>query len=71
MSTLTLDLIRDNFAKDMSEPRQVLLIRILVVVFIAISAVLALVQYIPRTVHVFALLKKCFYSILLGMFYIR
>ena len=29
----------------MSEPRQVLLIRILVVVFIAISAVLALVQY--------------------------
>ena len=44
-STLTLDLIRDNFAKEMSEPRQVLLIRILVVVFIAISAVLALVQY--------------------------
>ena len=44
-STLTLDLIRDNFAPKMSEPRQVLLIRILVVVFIAISAVLALVQY--------------------------
>ena len=44
-STLTLDLIRDNFAKDMTEPRQVLLIRILIVVFIAISAVLALIQY--------------------------
>ncbi len=44
-STLTLDLIRDNFAPDMKEPRQVLLIRALVVVFIAISAVLALVQY--------------------------
>lgn len=44
-STLTLDLIRDNFAKNMSEPRQVLMIRGLVVVFIAISAVLALVQY--------------------------
>jgi SSS family solute:Na+ symporter len=44
-STLTLDLIRDNFAKNMSESRQVLLIRALVVVFIAISAVLALVQY--------------------------
>ncbi len=44
-STLTLDLIRDNFFKNMSEPRQVLMIRGLVVVFIAISAVLALVQY--------------------------
>ena len=44
-STLTLDLIRDNFYKNMSEPRQVLMIRGLVVVFIAISAVLALVQY--------------------------
>lgn len=44
-STLTLDLIRDNFYKNMSESRQVLMIRGLVVVFIAISAVLALVQY--------------------------
>ena len=44
-STLTLDLIRDNFAPKMSEPAQVLMIRGLVVVFIAISAVLALVQY--------------------------
>ncbi len=44
-STLTLDLIKDNFIKNMSEPRQVLMIRGLIVVFIAISAVLALVQY--------------------------
>lgn len=44
-STLTLDLIRDNFAPNMTESRQVLMIRGLVVVFIAISAVLALVQY--------------------------
>ncbi len=44
-STLTLDLIRDNFAPNMSTARQVLLIRVLIVVFIAISAVLALVQY--------------------------
>ncbi len=44
-STLTLDLIRDNFAPNMTPERQVLLIRILIVVFIAISAVLALVQY--------------------------
>jgi len=44
-STLALDLIKGNFAKDMSDAKQVFLIRILIVVFIAISAVLALVQY--------------------------
>lgn len=44
-STLTLDLIRDNFAPNMTEARQILLIRILIVIFIAISAVLAMVQY--------------------------
>lgn len=44
-STLAIDLIKDNFAKDMSEGKQVLLMRILIVIFIAISAVLALVQY--------------------------
>ncbi len=44
-STLTLDLIKDNFAKNMSEDRQVFMIRFLIVVFIAISAILALIQY--------------------------
>ena len=44
-STLALDLIKGNFAKDMSDAKQVFLIRILIVVFISISAVLALVQY--------------------------
>ncbi|MBR6013129.1 MAG: sodium:solute symporter [Selenomonadaceae bacterium] len=44
-STLTIDLIKDNFFKNMSESRQVLLMRVLIVIFIAISAVLALVQY--------------------------
>src|SRR5699024_1291980 len=44
-STLTLDLIRDNFVKDMDERRQVLVMRLLIVVFIAISVVLAIVQY--------------------------
>lgn len=44
-STLTLDLIKDNFVRDMKEKSQVLLIRLLIVVFIAISAILALVQY--------------------------
>ena len=44
-STLTLDLIRDNFAKGMTEGRQVFVIRAFIVVFIAISAALALLQY--------------------------
>ena len=43
-STLTIDFIKDNFVKNMSEKKQVLLIRVLIVVFIAISSVLALIQ---------------------------
>ena len=44
-STLTLDLIKDNLVKNMSEKRQLSYMRVLLVVFIVISAVLALVQY--------------------------
>ena len=44
-STLTIDLICGSLVKNMSQARQVLLMRILIVVFIAISAVLALIQY--------------------------
>ena len=44
-STLTIDLIKDNFAKNMDEKKQVLLMRVLVVVFIVISAIIALIQY--------------------------
>ena len=44
-STLTIDFLKDNFIKKMSEKKQLLLIRILVVVFIAISAIIALIQY--------------------------
>ncbi len=44
-STLTIDFLKDNFIKDMSEKSQVFLIRCLVVVFIAISSVIALIQY--------------------------
>ncbi|MCR4960826.1 MAG: sodium:solute symporter [Lachnospiraceae bacterium] len=44
-STLTIDFIKGAFAKNMSEKKQVLLIRIFIVVFIAISAILALIQY--------------------------
>lgn len=44
-STLTIDFLKDNFIKDMNDKKQVLSIRILVVVFIAISSILALIQY--------------------------
>ena len=44
-STLTLDFLKDNIIKDMSEKRQVFIMRCLIVVFIAISVVLAMVQY--------------------------
>ncbi len=44
-STLTIDFLKDNFIKNMSEKKQLRMIRVLVVVFIAISAILALIQY--------------------------
>ena len=44
-STLTLDLLKDNVVKNMSEKKQLVYMRVLIVVFIVISAVIALVQY--------------------------
>ena len=44
-STLTTDFIKESFAKRMEQKTEVLTIRVFVVVFIAISAVLALVQH--------------------------
>lgn len=44
-STLTLDFIKGTLVKDMDEKHQVKCMRALVVVFIAISVVLALIQY--------------------------
>lgn len=44
-STLTIDFIKELINKKMEDKKQVLCIRILVVVFIAISSVLALIQY--------------------------
>ncbi|HCT91314.1 MAG TPA: sodium:solute symporter [Lachnospiraceae bacterium] len=44
-STLTIDFIKDTLIKNMDEKKQVLYIRVLIVVFIAISAMLALIQY--------------------------
>lgn len=44
-STLTLDFIKGTVIKDLNEKKQLLLIRILVGVFIAISVIIAIVQY--------------------------
>ena len=44
-STLTLDLIKGHVVKKMKDRSQVFLMRILIVVFIVISAVIAIVQY--------------------------
>ena len=44
-STLTLDFLKDSLKIRMDEKRQLLIMRILIVVFIGISVVLAIVQY--------------------------
>ena len=44
-STLTLDFLKDNLVKDMDEKKQLRVMRALIVVFIAISVALAIVQY--------------------------
>jgi len=44
-STLTLDFIKGNLVKKMSDKKQLLIIRALIVVFIIISAAIAILQY--------------------------
>ena len=44
-STLTIDFLKELFWRKMEDKKQVLCMRILIVVFIAISSVLALIQY--------------------------
>jgi len=44
-STLTLDVIKGHIVKELSEKKQVLIMRVLIVVFIVISVILAIVQY--------------------------
>ena len=44
-STLTIDFLKGNVIRDMDEKRQVRIMRSLIVVFIAVSVVLAIIQY--------------------------
>ena len=66
-STLTIDLLKDNVIKNLSEARQVLIMRILIVVFIAISAVIALIQY-TSSVHFIAQLMGVSWGAMAGSF---
>ena len=44
-STLTLDFLKDNVVRDMDEKKQIRWMKALIVVFIAISVILAIIQY--------------------------
>lgn len=44
-STLTIDFLKGHIIKDMGEKKQLLIIRILIVVFIALSVIIAIIQY--------------------------
>lgn len=44
-STLTIDVLKDNIIHNMSDRQQVVWMRVLLVVFVVISAVIALIQY--------------------------
>ena len=57
-STLTLDLIKGNFVKDMDEKKQVSVMRVLLVVFIAISVVIAIIQYKSNVTFLYGLYWK-------------
>ncbi len=44
-STLTLDFIKERIARNMNEKKQVFIMRVLIVIFIAVSAVIAIIQH--------------------------
>jgi SSS family solute:Na+ symporter/sodium/proline symporter len=66
-STLTLDFVKGNFIKRMSERAQLTSIRALIIVFVAISAVIALVQY-NSSVTFIAQLMSISWGVLAGSF---
>ena len=66
-STLTIDFLKDNFIKQMDERKQVRTMRAFVVVFIVISAVIAVFQY-KTTVNFIAQLMGISWGALAGSF---
>ena len=66
-STLTLDFLKGNIIKDMDEKKQVLTMRLLIVVFILISVIIAIIQY-STTVNFIAQLMGISWGALAGAF---
>ena len=66
-STLTLDLLKDYVVKDVNEKKQLFIMRFLVVVFVAISVVIAIIQY-KKNVTFIAQLMGVSWGALAGAF---
>src|SRR5699024_10746731 len=66
-STLTIDFLKGTIMKDMNDKKQVFIIRCLIVVFIAISAVIAVIQY-KQNVSFIAQLMGISWGALAGAF---
>ena len=66
-STLTLDFLKGNVIKKMDEKKQVFTMRVLIVVFILISVVIAIIQY-STTVNFIAQLMGISWGALAGAF---
>ena len=66
-STLTLDFLKGNIVKDMDEKKQVFIMRVLIVVFILISVIIAIIQY-STTVNFIAQLMGISWGALAGAF---
>ncbi|MDR1661035.1 MAG: sodium:solute symporter [Azoarcus sp.] len=56
-STLTLDFLKGNFIREMDVKRQLVAIRLLIVVFVLISGVIALVQYNSSVIFIAQLMS--------------
>lgn len=59
-SSLTLDFIKGNIVKEMTEKKQVLTIRIFLAIFILVSVVLALIQYKSAVIFIAQLMGILF-----------
>ncbi|MDR3212872.1 MAG: sodium:solute symporter [Azoarcus sp.] len=66
-STLTLDFLKGNFIKEMDVRLQLVTIRVLIVVFVLVSAIIALVQY-NSSVTFIAQLMSISWGVLAGAF---
>ena len=66
-STLTIDLLKDNIIKDMSDKKSVFIMRCFIVVFVLISMVIAIVQY-KQSISFIAQLMGVSWGALAGAF---